>query len=89
MPLTSEKKKELIEAYGDNSKDVGSAEVQIAMLTSRIRELTEHSKLHKKDHHSRRGLVTLVGKRKKLMKYLRRTNPNSYVSVIKKLEIRG
>lgn len=89
MPLPSEKKKEIIEAYGDNSKDTGSAEVQIAMLTSRIRELTEHSKLHKKDHHSRRGLVTLVGNRKKLMKYLRRTNPNSYVSVIKNLEIRG
>ncbi len=89
MPLTEEKKKKIIESFGDNSKDTGSSEVQIAMLTARIRELTEHSKLHKKDHHSRRGLVTLVAKRKKLMKYLRRTEPDSFVNVVKKLEIRG
>jgi small subunit ribosomal protein S15 len=89
MPLTEQKKKEIIEEFGENSKDTGSAEVQIAMLTSRIRELTEHLKLHKKDHHSRRGLVTLVAKRKKLMKYLRRTGPDAYVEMIKKLQIRG
>ena len=89
MPLTEEKKKKIIESFGDNSKDTGSSEVQIAMLTARIRELTEHSKLHKKDHHSKRGLVTLVAKRKKLMKYLRRTEPDSFVNVVKKLEIRG
>jgi len=89
MPLTEDKKKEIIEEFGDNLKDTGSSEVQIAMLTARIRELTEHSKLHKKDHHSRRGLVTLVAKRKKLMKYLRRTGPGAYVEIIKKLQIRG
>lgn len=89
MPLTEEKKKEIIQEFGDNSKDTGSSDVQIAMLTARIRELTEHSNLHKKDHHSRRGLVTLVAKRKRLMKYLRRTDPDAYVNIIKKLQIRG
>ena len=89
MPLTQEKKKEIIGSFGENSKDTGSSEVQIAMLTARIRDLTEHSKKNKKDHHPRRGLVTLVAKRKKHMKYLRRTNPDSSGNVIKTLEIRG
>ncbi len=89
MPLSSEKKVELISKYGKDEKDTGSAESQIAMMTVRIRELTEHVKVHKKDNHSRRGLVMLVAKRRKLMKYLRRTNPQSYVQILKDLSIRG
>ena len=69
--------------------DTGAPEVQIAILTHRIRELTEHVKLHKKDHHTRRGLVMLVAKRKKMMKYLMRSNSDSYVNLIKELSIRG
>ena len=63
--------------------------MQIAILTHRIRELTEHVKVHKKDHHTRRGLVMLVAKRKKMMKYLMRSNSESYVNLIKELSIRG
>ena len=72
-----------------HDKDTGSSEVQIAILTHRIRELTEHVKTHKKDHHTRRGLVMLVAKRKKMMKYLMRSNSKSYLNVIKELSIRG
>ena len=72
-----------------HEKDTGSSEVQIAILTHRIRELTEHVKIHKKDHHTRRGLVMLVAKRKKMMKYLMRSNSASYLNVIKELSIRG
>lgn len=89
MPLSSEKKQELIDKYGRDSKDTGSPESQIAMMTIRIRELTEHVKLHKKDNHSRRGLVMLVAKRRKLMRYLRRTNQQAYVQILKDLSIRG
>ncbi len=89
MPLTSEKKVELISKHGRNEQDTGSPESQIAMMTQRIRDLTEHVKVHKKDSHSRRGLVMLVAKRRKLMKYLRRTNPAAYVKIIKDLSIRG
>ncbi len=89
MPLTVEQKQEIVEKFGKDGKDTGSAEVQIALLTQRIRELTEHVKLHKKDNHSRYGLVKLVAQRKKMMKYLRKTNPESYVDTIKKLDIRG
>lgn len=89
MPLTEEQKKDIIEKFGNNSKDTGAPEVQIALLTKRIRELTEHCKIHKKDNHSRRGLVLMVSKRKKLMKYLRRTDPGSFVKTIKDLGIRG
>ncbi|RMF08266.1 MAG: 30S ribosomal protein S15 [Candidatus Neomarinimicrobiota bacterium] len=89
MPLTAEKKAEIIRQFGANEKDSGSAEVQIALLTQRIRDLTDHVNLHKKDNHSRHGLVKLVSQRKKLMKYLRRTNPDSYVKLIKELKIRG
>lgn len=89
MPLTVEQKKEIVEQFGKDGKDTGSAEVQIALLTQRIRELTEHVKIHKKDNHSRYGLVKLVAQRKKMMKYLRKTNPESYVNTIKELKIRG
>ena len=89
MSITKDEKKEILDQFGKHEADTGSANTQIALLTKRIRELTEHAKQHKKDHHSRRGLVMLVSKRKKLMKYLRRSNPEGYVSLVKKLKIRG
>ena len=89
MPITKEDKQKYIDQFGNDKNDTGSSEVQIAILTHRIRELTEHSKEHKKDHHTRRGLVQLVSKRKKLLKYLIRSNPESYVKLIKELSIRG
>ena len=89
MPISIEEKKEYVEKFGKNSNDTGSSEVQIAILTHRIRELTEHVKVHKKDHHTRRGLVMLVAKRKKMMKYLMRSDSASYLNVIKELSIRG
>jgi len=89
MTLTTEKKSEIVKQIGKNEKDTGSSQVQIALMTQRIRDLTEHLKIHKKDNHSRHGLVKLVSKRKKHLKYLRRTNPERYTSVIKELKIRG
>tara|TARA_B100001248_G_scaffold98449_1_gene73080 strand:+ start:972 stop:1241 length:270 start_codon:yes stop_codon:yes gene_type:complete len=89
MPISNEDKKKYVAQFGNGLKDTGAPEVQIAILTHRIRELTEHVKLHKKDHHTRRGLVMLVAKRKKMMKYLMRSNSESYVSLIKELSIRG
>ena len=78
----------IIKEYQKDASDTGSADVQIALLTARIRHLTEHFKTHKKDHHSRRGLVMLVSQRKKLLKYLRRINPESYLNVTQELSIR-
>ena len=89
MPLSAEIKKEIISKYGKNDVDSGSPEVQIALLTQRIRDLTEHLKIHKKDKHTRHGLVKLVSQRKKLIKYLIRTNPEAYPKLIKDLGIRG
>tara|TARA_Y100001980_G_scaffold30017_1_gene9522 strand:- start:5 stop:274 length:270 start_codon:yes stop_codon:yes gene_type:complete len=79
----------LLKDAGLNVKDVGSSEAQIAFLTDRIRSLTEHVKGHKKDVHSKHGLVKLVSQRKKLLKYLRKTKLDSYEDLIKKLSIRG
>ena len=89
MTLTVEKKKKIIKNIGEDEKDTGSSQVQVALLTERIRYLTEHCKIHKKDNHSRYGLVKLVSKRKKHLKYLRRTSPGDYSKLIKELEIRG
>ena len=89
MPISKEDKQKYIDQFGNDKNDTGSSEVQIAILTHRIRELTEHSKEHKKDHHTRRGLVQLVSKRKEMLKYLIRSNPESYVKLIKELSIRG
>ena len=89
MPITKEDKQKYVEQFGKGAKNTGVPEVQIAILTHRIRELTEHVKKHKKDHHTRRGLVQLVSKRKKMLKYLMRTNAESYVHLIKELSIRG
>ena len=89
MPISKEEKQQIIKKFGNNKDDTGSPEVQIAILTHRIRELTDHVKVHKKDHHTRRGLVQLVSKRKKLLKYLIRKKVDSYVNIIKELDIRG
>ena len=86
--ISNEKKAAVIAEYARKEGDTGSPEVQIAILTARITELTEHLKLNKKDHHSRRGLLKMVGKRRGLLKYLRDTNLESYRSLIEKLEIR-
>ena len=88
MPLASEKKKELIKKYGTNEKDTGRTEVQISMLTERINYLTGHFKIHKKDHHSRRGLQKLVGQRRRLIDYLAKKDINRYRTLIKQLGIR-
>ncbi|WP_019132431.1 30S ribosomal protein S15 [Peptoniphilus obesi] len=87
--LDAAKKKEIIDEYKLNDKDTGSSEVQIAILTTRINELNEHLKTHKKDHHSRRGLLKMVGKRRNLLRYLRNKDIERYRSLIEKLKIRG
>ena len=74
MPITKKEKQKYVEQFGKGANNTGVPEVQIAILTHRIRELTEHVKEHKKDHHTRRGLVQLVSKRKRMLKYLMRTN---------------
>ena len=89
MPLTIEEKESIVSKFGKNKKDTGSSAVQIALLTSRIRQLTDHVTKHKKDNHSRRGLVMLVGQRKRLMKYLRKTDLVNYENVVNELKIRG
>ena len=88
MSITKEKKEELIEGYKKHEKDTGSPEVQIALLTERISNLTEHFKTHKKDHHSRRGLLKLVGQRRRLLDYLKSKDINRYRDIIAKLGIR-
>lgn len=86
--ISKEKKAELIAAYGRQPGDTGSPEVQIAILTERIRELTEHLKVHQKDHHSRRGLLKMVGKRRNLLAYLKSKDVERYRALIEKLGLR-
>jgi len=88
MPLTKERKKELTIEYGTSDKDTGNTDVQIALLTDRINQLTEHVKIHKKDHHTRYGLLKLVGQRRSLLDYLIKTDIGRYRTLIKKLNIR-
>jgi small subunit ribosomal protein S15 len=88
VALTREAKQELIDKYGANGADTGSAQVQIAMLTQRINELTEHLRAHPHDHHSRRGLLKLVGRRRRFLNYLQRNNLEGYRSLIKELGLR-
>ena len=88
MAVTKETRAKLIKEFGKNEKDCGSAEVQIAILTQEINELTEHMKEHKHDYHSKRGLLMKVGRRKKLLNYLKETDVVSYREVIKKLNLR-
>ncbi len=88
MPLASDVKKQIITEYGSNESDSGSAEVQVAMLSRRISDLTEHLKVHKHDHHSRRGLLILVGQRRRLLGYLQDVDINRYRSLIERLGLR-
>jgi small subunit ribosomal protein S15 len=88
MPLTSEQKKEIIRKYGKNSTDTGTAEVQIAILTATINSLNPHFDSFKKDHHARLGLLKLVGKRRRLLEYLTKTDISRYRKIIQELEIR-
>ena len=88
MPLTKEGKRELAAKFGRSETDTGSAEVQIALLSHRIAELTQHLRVHRKDHHSRRGLLILVGRRRRLLDYLAKKDLESYRQVIKELGLR-
>ncbi len=81
-------KKEIIKDFGKKDKDTGSTEVQVALLTRKINELSEHFKIHKKDHHSRRGLLGMINNRRKLLKYLKGKNEEGYLLLIKKLGLR-
>ena len=86
--MTKERKQEIIKAYGRNEQDTGSPEVQIALLTDRINHLTEHLKSHQKDHHSRRGMLMLIGRRRGLLNYLKSQDIDAYRELIAKLGIR-
>lgn len=89
MTLQTDKKKTIIEQYRIHETDTGSPEVQIALLTERINYLTSHLKSHKKDHHSRRGLLQMVGQRRGLLNYLQREDPARYRAIVEKLGLRG
>ena len=86
--ITKEQKQSLIKEFGRTAKDTGSSEVQIAILTERINSLTEHFKIHKKDFCSRRGLLILVGQRRRLLEYLKNTDKEKYLEVIERLKLR-
>ncbi len=88
MPLTKEAKANLITNYRLHQGDTGSPEVQVALLTEQINALTQHLKIHKKDHHSRRGLLMMVGRRRRLLEYLRREDPERYHSLVERLGLR-
>jgi small subunit ribosomal protein S15 len=88
VSITKETKQNLIGRFQINDKDTGSSEVQISILTERIRNLTEHFKSHQKDNHSRKGLLTMVSTRKKLLNYLRKTDYDKYLKIIQELELR-
>ena len=89
MSIEKESKKKIIDEYSKNDKDTGSTGIQIAVISERIKNLTEHFKIHNKDNHSKRGLLALVNKRKKLLNYLSKKNHSEYLELIKKLNIRG
>jgi small subunit ribosomal protein S15 len=88
VALAAVRKRELVESFRSHETDTGSSEVQVALLSERISYLTEHSKQHAKDHHSQRGLVMLVGQRRRLLDYLKRTAPERYKQVIERLGLR-
>ena len=88
MALASARKREVIDGFRLHETDTGSSEVQVALLSERINELTEHFKTHTKDHHSQRGLIKLVGQRRRLLDYLRREDPTRYKQVIDRLGLR-
>ena len=86
--ITKEKKAAIVAEFGKTPTDTGSTQVQVAILTARINELTEHLKIHKKDHHSRRGLLMMVGQRRGLLEYLKKTDITEYRALIEKLGLR-
>jgi small subunit ribosomal protein S15 len=88
MTVTAERKRELVSRFGRSDSDTGATEVQVALLTERINQLTEHLRGHSKDHHSRRGLLKLVGQRRRLLRYLQSANLESYRSLVKELGLR-
>jgi small subunit ribosomal protein S15 len=88
MSLTAEAKREIVDKHGKGPGDTGSTEVQVALMTARINELTEHLREHTKDHHSRRGLLMLVGKRRRLLQYLQRRDIDRYRALIQELGLR-
>ena len=88
MTLTQERKQELVAKFGDRDGDTGKTEVQVAMLTERINELTEHLRAHSKDHHSRRGLLMMVGRRRRFLNYLQRNDLERYRTLIRELGLR-
>jgi small subunit ribosomal protein S15 len=88
MSITAERKQELIKEYAKGEKDTGSPEVQVAILSERITNLTQHLGTHQKDHHSRRGLLIMVGQRRRLLDYLKRTDASRYETLIKQLGLR-
>ena len=88
LSITKERTAELIKEYGKDASDSGNVEVQVAILTERIRNLTEHLKVHKKDNHTRRGLMKLIGKRRGLLKYIKNRNIDEYRDLVKRLGIR-
>jgi len=89
MPLSKDEKSSIIAEFSSVDGDTGSTEVQVALLTKRIKDLTEHLKIHKKDHHTRRGLLQMVGQRRRLLNYLKKSDIERYRAVIAKLGIRG
>ena len=88
MSITAERKQELINEFATGKEDTGSPEIQVSILSERIKNLTEHLSQHKKDHHSRRGLLIMVGKRRRLLDYLKRENQERYLTLIKRLDLR-
>lgn len=88
MTMTREQKTEIIDQFRAHETDTGSTEVQVALLTKRINHLTEHLKIHKNDHHSRRGLMKMVGQRRRLLDYLKQIDINRYRSILEKLSLR-
>jgi small subunit ribosomal protein S15 len=86
--LTPERKQQIVDQFGENPKDTGNTRVQVALLTERINHLTEHLRSHKHDHHSRRGLLMLVGQRRRLLNYLEKKNLEGYRALIKELGLR-
>ena len=89
MALLKEEKNKIVKEFQNNETDTGSPEVQIALLTENINKLQSHFKIHKKDHHSRTGLIRMVNLRRKLLAYLKKKNPESYQDIIKSLKLRG
>jgi small subunit ribosomal protein S15 len=88
MTMTLERKQEIVSKFGANDADTGNSRVQIALMTERINELTEHLRTHHKDHHSRRGLLMIVGRRRRLLNYLQRTDLEGYRSLVRELGLR-